>query len=80
MSIFEKHPIVFEYKKEGNLILNKQKKVHIEYDASLFPVGTVFCEKIDGIAYTFKVIKHRFIGEQVVAIIVEDALEYKHDY
>lgn len=65
--------IPFEYKKSGNFIFNEDKNIFGAKSLEKFPIGYVFEKEIDGKNYKLKVIKYRYINDDVIAITVDDA-------
>ena len=68
---FAKPPIVFELNEKYHYITTKKGKVWITFDIANYPIGRVYRKMIDGKRSTYKVIGYRYIGKDLVAIVLD---------
>jgi hypothetical protein len=68
---FPKPPIVFEVKEKYQYVFTNGSKVWITFDADRYPIGRVFRKMIDGKRSTYRVIAYRYIGKDLVAIVLD---------
>lgn len=71
---FTKPPIVIKFKDRDLPLRNKEGKIRIEYSGENFPIGKVYEDIVDGYTSTFKVVDHQYIGQDLVAIIVDQVM------